>query len=91
MSNSGIRYSTEFKQTIIDLYHQGGYSYSQLAKEYGTTSDSVRKWVLNATPITVEHNQVVTVAEFKQLQKKYKRLEEENDILKQAAVLLAKR
>ncbi|RNE03647.1 hypothetical protein FAM6410_00517 [Lacticaseibacillus paracasei] len=49
MTNTAIRYTPEFKQTLIDLH------------------------------------------QFKQLQKENRRLREELDILKRAAVLLAKR
>ncbi|RND49438.1 Transposase [Lacticaseibacillus paracasei] len=75
MTNTAIRYTPEFKQTLIDL-HEKGHSFKELHEEYGPSLDTIRKWVQ---------------AEFKQLQKENRRLREELDILKRAAVLLAKR
>ncbi|QVI33536.1 hypothetical protein KG087_02540 [Lacticaseibacillus zeae] len=54
--------------------------------------DTIRKWVQAATVIAIDHQgTAVTNEQFKQLQKENRRLREELDILKRAAVLLAKR
>lgn len=90
MTKNGIRYTPEFKQTLIDL-HQNGLSYHDLHAEYGPSQDTIRKWVQAATVVAIDTQGVaITKEQFKQLQKENRRLKEENDILKRAAVLLAK-
>ncbi|WP_225433882.1 transposase [Lacticaseibacillus paracasei] len=91
MTNTAIRYTPEFKQTLIDL-HEKGHSFKELHEEYGPSLDTIRKWVQAATVIAIDHQgTAVTNEQFKQLQKENRRLREELDILKRAAVLLAKR
>jgi transposase len=91
MTNTAIRYTREFKQTLIDL-HEKGHSFKELHEEYGPSLDTIRKWVQAATVIAIDHQgTAVTNEQFKQLQKENRRLREELDILKRAAVLLAKR
>ncbi|QPC20472.1 transposase (plasmid) [Lacticaseibacillus paracasei subsp. tolerans] len=91
MTNTAIRYTPELKQTLIDL-HEKGHSFKELHKEYGPSLDTIRKWVQAATVIAIDHQgTAVTNEQFKQLQKENRRLREELDILKRAAVLLAKR
>ncbi|MEK2588908.1 transposase [Lentilactobacillus buchneri] len=89
MTNTAIRYTPEFKQTLID-FHEKGHSFKELHEEYGPSLDAIRKWVQAATVID-HQGTAVTNEQFKQLQKENRRLREELDILKRAAVLLAKR
>ena len=91
MTNTAIRYTPEFKQTLIDL-HEKGHSFKELHEEYGPSLDTIRKWAQAATVIAIDHQgTAVTNEQFKQLQKENRRLKEELDILKRAVVLLAKR
>ncbi len=87
MSNPNLskRYSDEFKESIVSL-HQTGRSANSLAKEYGVSVSSITLWIKQADP----NNTSVLSANEKQLIKENKRLKAENDILKRAAVLLAK-
>ncbi|MEW2977407.1 transposase, partial [Weissella confusa] len=39
-----IRYSPEFKQSLVEMHNQGR-SYIELAAEYGPSADSIRNWV----------------------------------------------
>ena len=39
-----IRYSPEFKQSLVEMHNQGR-SYTELAAEYGPSADSIRNWV----------------------------------------------
>ncbi len=48
MTNIAIRYTHEFKQTLIDL-HEKGHSFKELHEEYGCSLDTIRKWVQAAT------------------------------------------
>ncbi|TEA86279.1 transposase, partial [Lacticaseibacillus paracasei] len=54
MTNTAIRYTPEFKQTLIDL-HEKGHSFKELHEEYGPSLDTIRKWVQAATVIAIDH------------------------------------
>ena len=79
------RYSEEFKQSIVSL-SQTGRSANSLAKEYGVSVSTVSMWINQADPT----NDKVLSKNERDLIKENKRLKEELDILKRAAVLLAK-
>jgi transposase-like protein len=83
MTNTAIRYTPKFKQTLIDL-HEKGHSFKELHEEYGPSLDTIRKWAQAATVID-HQGTVVTNEQFKQLQKENRRLRRELDILKRAA------
>ncbi|RNE24469.1 Transposase [Lacticaseibacillus paracasei] len=51
MTNTAIRYTPEFKQTLIDL-HEKGHSFKELHEEYGPSLDTIRKWVQAAVQAT---------------------------------------
>lgn len=38
------KYSEEFKQTIVNLYHSGK-TYTQIHKEYGVSSSALTNWI----------------------------------------------
>lgn len=78
-------YAPEFKESIVALY-QTGRSASSLAREYQVSVSTVTKWIHQANPT---HEQTISLRE-QALLKENQRLKEENDILKRAAVLLAK-
>ncbi|MGX7043305.1 transposase [Leuconostoc holzapfelii] len=87
--SKNFRYANDFKESMVALY-QSGRSATSLAKEYGVSVTTLTKWIKNAGTQTVG-DKTYTNAEVKQLQKENARLKEELDILKRAAVLLAKR
>ena len=84
-----IRYSQDFKDSLVKL-HQEGRSLESLAEEFGPSKDSIAIWVKQATPIMIQ-GQSKTLKDVKQLEKRLAILEEENEILKRAAILLAKK
>ena len=82
MAHNGTRYSEEFKRQIIDLYLSGK-SVTELANEYGLVEQTIYKWKkLYAPTIEVDENQTISMKEYKDLQKKMRELEMENEILK---------
>ena len=83
-----IRYSPEFKQSLVEMHNQGR-SYIELAAEYGPSADSIRKWVKLYTVHEVD-GEKWTQADVNALQKENAKLREELEILKRAAVLLSK-
>lgn len=84
-----IRYSQDFKDSLVKL-HQEGRSLKSLAEEFWPSKDSIAIWVKQATPIMIK-GQSKTLKDVKQLEKRLAVLEEENEILKRAAILLAKK
>ena len=74
---------------MVALY-QTGRSANSLSKEYGVSVSTLTKWINNTVTQTIG-DKVFTNAEVKQVLKENARLKEELDILKRAAVLLAKR
>lgn len=82
---SATRYSKEFKESIVFL-NQTGRSANSLSKEYNVSVSTISKWIRQADP---NDRNVLSLKE-RELVKENKRLKEEIDILKRAAVLLAK-
>lgn len=87
-------YDTDFKKQIVNIYNQGNHSYRSISEEYGIATSTVRDWVLkyNETgSFNINDNRTDEEKELIELRKKVKQLEMENDILKQAALLLGKK
>lgn len=85
------RYTNEFKQQIVDLYNAGT-PVSQLAREYGLVEQTVYKWIKNLSPIVKnDEGDTVSLKEYKELQKKMAQLEMENEILKKATAIFARK
>ena len=83
-----IRYTQEFKQSLVEMHNQGR-SYTELAAKYGPSGDSIRNWVNLYTVHEVDGN-TFTQADVNALRKENAKLREELEILKRAAVLLSK-
>lgn len=79
------RYLAEFKSSIVSL-HKTARSANSLSKEYNVNVSTVTKWINQANP----NNPKVLSNNERALIKENHRLKEELDILKRAAVLLAK-
>ncbi len=91
MAHNGNRYSEDFKRQIIDLYLSGK-SVTELANEYGLVEQTIYKWKkLYAPTIEVDDNQTISMKEYKDLQKKMRELEMENEILKKATAIFARK
>ena len=82
---SATRYSQEFRESMISL-SQTGRSANSLSKEYNVSVSTISKWIRQADP---NDKSILSLRE-RELVKENKRLREELDILKRAAVLLAK-
>lgn len=89
MSRKQKRYTDEFKSMIIELYQQGK-SPSEIMSEYGLSKTAFYKWVNERKEIRVENEQV-SVLDIKQYKARIKELEAENDILKKAMTIFAKK
>ena len=87
-------YEENFKKQIVKIYNQGNHSYKELTEQYGIAASTMRQWVIrynNTRSFNAEDNKTHEEKRIKELEKKVKQLEMENDILKQAALLLGKR
>ncbi len=81
MAEKVTRYTAEFKQTIVNLYHSGK-SYSQIHNEYGISSSALSNWVKQYSEVKIDDDTVLTAQQIKALQKRNAQLEDENLILK---------
>lgn len=86
MSGKNPKYTNEFKQTIVNLYHCGK-SYSQIQKEYGVSHSALANWIKQYSEVKIDDNTVLTARQIKELQKRNAQLEEENLILKKAIAI----
>ena len=82
------RYEEDFKKSIVEMV-KAGRRIDELAKEYGPSTDSIRNWVKKYSPVEI-NEESISADELKKLRKELAILQEENEILKLAAVLLAK-
>ena len=86
-------FTDAFKQQIVQLYNSGK-PRSEIIKEYDLTPSAFDKWVsrINATGSAKKaDNRSLEAAELLKLRKENQKLKMENDILKQAALILAQK
>lgn len=84
------RYTDEYKNTIVELYNSGK-TLAELNSEYGLPRSTILTWVNKAKPIAVDDNKIITQADYQAMLKKMARIEEENEILKKAMAIFAKK
>lgn len=80
------KYSSEYKKTIVNLYHSGK-SYSQINKEYGISTSALSNWIKMFSEVKIDDDTVITAQQIKELQRRNAQLEEENLILKKAIAI----
>jgi len=91
MDHNGKRYTEEFKKQIIDL-HLSGKPVAKLAEEYGLVEQTIYKWKkIYAPSITTDDGKTVSLKQYTDLQKKMRELELENEILKKATAIFARK
>jgi len=93
MSGKARNYTDEFKLQIVSLI-KSGKSSSMIAKEYGIAKSSVTKWVRDfnkSGSFKAKGNRTPEENELIALRKRVKELEMEADILKQAALIMARK
>ncbi len=87
-------YEENFKKQIVNIFNQGNHTYREISEQYGIAASTMRQWVIrynNSRSFDAEDNKTDEEKKIKELEKKVKQLEMENDILKQAALLLGKK
>lgn len=87
---SSKRYPEEFKIEAVKQVVDRGHSVAEVASRLGTTTHSLYAWIKRYGPDSDEHQaKADEQAEIRRLKKELKRVTEERDILKKAAVYFA--
>ena len=93
MARERRTYTDEFKKQIVELYNNGK-SRSEIIKEYDLTPSAFASWInkYNATgSFKAADNRTDDENELIKLHKELQRLRMENDILKQAALIMGRK
>jgi len=93
MSNKSKRYTVEFKKQIVELISNGK-SPNEIVKEYDVARSTVSKWVKDYTKsgsFKAKDNRTEEENELIKLRKENQQLKMENDILKQAALIMGRK
>lgn len=83
------QYDEDFKRMIVNLVNNGK-SVSEISREYGVALSNIRHWVKLFSKIEVE-GQTFDKAELLKLKKEIASIKEENEILKKALTIFAKK
>ena len=87
-------YDENFKKQIVNIYNQGNHSLRSLSEEYKISASTINGWVRrynNTKSFDINDNRTEEEKELIELRKRNKQLEMENDILKQAALILGRK
>lgn len=93
MARERRTYSDEFKQKIVELYNSGK-PRAELIREYELTPSALSSQInkFNSTgSFNIEDNRSDAEKELIRLRKENQRLKMENDILKQAALIMGRK
>lgn len=86
-------YTPEFKQQLVDLYHSGKRK-CDIVREYDIAKSLLDKWISqadNSGSFKEKDNRTPEQQELIELRKQNQQLKMENDILKQAALILGRK
>ena len=84
------KYNAEFKSMVVELY-QTGRSVKELSREYGVSEVTIYKWIKQLSPIASIDDTEMTLEEIKRMRQEMLRLQEENEILKKAMTIFARK
>lgn len=79
------------KWLLSYIIHNSGQSVRSLSSEYGVSEVTIYAWIKKFYPIELEDGSSVTPDDYAKLQKQLLKLEQENDILKKAMAIFAKK
>lgn len=82
-------YTNEFKTMIVELVLSGK-EVKEVSNEYSLSESTIRTWVKKKAPIEVE-GKTTNLEEINKMKKENARLKEENEILKKAMAIFAKK
>ena len=87
---SGKRYPEEFKIEAVKQVTDRGYKIGDVAKRLGVTPKSMHDWIKKYGDASAQHQTITGQQdELRQLKSQLRRVTEERDILKEAAVYFA--
>ena len=84
------KHNSEFKSTIVEL-DKTGRKVLELSREYGVSEVTIYKWIKQISPITSIDDTEITLEEIKRMKQEMLRLQEENEILKKAMTIFARK
>lgn len=84
------KYTKEFKETIVQL-HEAGQSVSDLVKEYRVANQTIYRWLQLYGKSGKSKAENVSLHELQQMRKEMAKMKEENEILKKALTIFAKK
>ena len=84
------KYNSEFKSMIVELYKTGR-KVLDLSREYGVSEVTIYKWIKLISPIASIDENEITLEEIKRMKQEMLRLQEENEILKKAMTIFARK
>jgi transposase len=88
---TGKRYSSDFKEQIYELY-QSGQSVAKLSSEYGIPGATIYKWIKELKSINqIDSDTPLNQKDIQAMQKRIRELEMENEILKKATAIFARK
>lgn len=86
----GKRYSEEFKIEAVKQVTDRGYKVIEVADRLGVTSNSLHTWIKRYGDQSSQHQTITSQQEeMRKLKAELRRVTEERDILKEAAVFFA--
>jgi len=86
------RYTDDFKKKLSEL-RESGKSISELSRQYGVGKSKIHKWCAQykgSGSFKASDNRSEEETELRKLRKEVRQLRMENDILKQAALILGR-
>ena len=85
-------YPAEFRQDVVAIARKREASFKQIAKDFGISESCVQNWVKTAEVNEGARPGTTTeeVAELRELRKRNRLLEQENEVLRRAAAYLAR-
>ncbi|MFT0212911.1 transposase [Pseudomonas sp. F1_0610] len=88
--SKGYRYSDEFKQEAVNQVPLHGYAVVDVAKRLGISDKTLYNWIkIFSKPVKKRLKDNDLQAEIARLKRELKRVEQERNILKEAAVFFA--
>ena len=84
------KYNAEFKSMVVELYKTGR-RVLELSREYGLSEVTIYKWIKQISPITSIDETGITLEQIKRMKQEMLRLQEENEILKKAMTIFARK
>ena len=64
--NRPVKYTEEFKRTIVNLY-QSGKTYAQIQKEYGVSTSALSNWIRKYSQVRVDDDTILSAQQIKAL------------------------